>query len=182
MAVVTTARHCAAFALVTALALAPAGAPAQAQQKPNNTPQPCVDYSNDPSGCQPSTFATPTGQLPSRRVGRDGTINASSSEADARAGAARDAMRLHLFRNITPLHWVTTVPSAKDPASGGWTGGDLDAMGDARGLGIAGECLFVGHENGLGQKHGINIFRIAPDPVKDPPVQVGEIPAMAQGD
>ena len=182
MAFVTEARHCAALALVTVLVLAPAGAPAQAQGAAQKRPQACVDYSDDPSGCQPSTFATPTGQMPSRRVGRDGTINAQSSEADARAGAARDAMRLHLFRNITPLHWVSTVPSVKDPATGGWTGGDLDAMGDARGLGIAGDCLFVGHENGLGQKHGINIFRIAPDPVKDPPVQVGEIPAMAQGD
>ena len=28
----------------------------------------------------------------------------------------------------------------------------------------------------------INIFRIPPDAVKNPPVQVGEIPAMAQGD
>ena len=105
-----------------------------------------------------------------------------SSEADARSGAALDEKRLHLFRNITPLHWVLTVPSTKDPATGGWTGGDLDAMGDGRGMGIAGHCIFIGHENGLGQKHGINIFRIPPDAVKNQPVQVGEIAAMSQGD
>ncbi|HEY6458454.1 MAG TPA: hypothetical protein VIY90_24505 [Steroidobacteraceae bacterium] len=142
----------------------------------------CVDYSTDPAGCQPSTFATPTGQMPSRRVGRDGKIDAKSSEADARAGAALDERRLHLFRNVTPLHWILTVPSVKDPATQGWTGGDLDAMGDARGLGIAGRCIFVGHENGLGQKHPINIFKIQADAARNAPVQVGEIPAMAQGD
>ena len=142
----------------------------------------CVDYSGDPAGCQPSTFQTPTGQMPSRRVGRDGKIDAKSSEADARAGAALDEKKLHLFRNITPLHWTLTVPSVKDPATQGWTGGDLDAMGDARGLGIAGNCIFVGHENGLGQKHPINIFKIQANAAKDAPVQVGEIPAMAQGD
>jgi hypothetical protein len=144
--------------------------------------QGCVDYSSDPAGCQPSTFATPTGQMPSRRVGRDGKIDAGSSEADARAGAALDERKLHLFRNITPLHWTLTVPSVKDPATRGWTGGDLDAMGDARGLGIAGHCIFVGHENGLGQKHPINIFKIPADAARNPPVQVGEIPALAQGD
>jgi hypothetical protein len=142
----------------------------------------CVDYSSDPAGCQPSTFATPTGQMPSRRVGRDGKIDAKSSEADARAGAALDERKLHLFRNITPLHWTLTVASVKDPATQGWTGGDLDAMGDARGLGIAGHCIFVGHENGLGQKHPINIFKIQADAARSPPLQVGEIPAMAQGD
>jgi hypothetical protein len=142
----------------------------------------CIDYSSDPAGCQPSTFETPTGQMPSRRVGRDGKIDARSSEADARAGAALDERKLHLFRNVTPLHWTLTVPSVKDASTQGWTGGDLDAMGDARGLGIAGSCIFVGHENGLGQKHPINIFKIQADAVRNAPVQVGEIPAMAQGD
>jgi hypothetical protein len=165
--------------LVASLCTA-AGLSAQAQNKALT--QTCVDYSSDPSGCQPSTFQTPTGQMPSRRVGRDGRIDAKSSEADARAGAALLQKRLHLFRNITPLHWILTVPSTKDPATGGWTGGDLDAMGDGRGMGIAGHCIFIGHENGLGQKHGINIFKIPPDAVKNQPVQVGEIPAMSQGD
>src|ERR1700733_3448473 len=46
----------------------------------------CVDYSTDPAGCQPSTFATPTGQMPSRRVGRDGKMDVKSSETDRRSG------------------------------------------------------------------------------------------------
>jgi len=153
---------------------------AQVQSKP--AAQPCIDYSDDPAGCQPSTFATPTGQLPSRRMGKDGKLNPKSSEADARAGAALLEKKLHLFRNVTPVHWTVTTPSVKDPQTDGWTGGDLDAMGDARGLGIAGNCIFVGHENGLGQKHPVNIFKIAADPLKEAPHQVGEIPAMAQGD
>src|SRR5215472_8370137 len=166
--------------LWVAMACAALCLPAHAQHR--SAAQGCVDYSSDPAGCQPSTFATPTGQMPSRRVGRDGRIDPRSSEAEARQGAALLERKLHLFRNIAPLHWVLTVPSVRDPATSGWTGGDLDAMGDARGLGIAGECIFIGHENGLGQKHAINIFRIPKDPVKDPPRQVGEIPAMSQGD
>jgi len=146
------------------------------------SPGQCVDYSKDPAGCQPSTFATPTGQMPSRRIGKDGNINPRSSETDARTGARLLERKLHLFRNITPMHWTLTTPSTRDPATQGWTGGDLDAMGDARGLGIAGNCIFVGHENGLGQKHPINIFKIPSDPVKEEPKQVGEIPAMSQGD
>ncbi len=143
----------------------------------------CVDYSNDPAGCQPSTFATPTGQIPSRRVGKDGQTQRQILRGGSPSGSCAASRRqLHLFRNIEPIHWVVTVPSVKDAATGDWTGGDLDAMGDARGLGIAGNCIFVGHENGLGQKHGINIFRIQPNPAKAPPVQVGEIPALAQGD
>src|SRR5580692_2087589 len=165
--------HKFAVSALCAGVLCTAGSLPAAAQKKTVAPA-CVDYSNDPAGCQPSSFATPTGQMPSRRVGRDGQIDAKSSEADARAGAALDERRLHLFRNITPLHWITTVPSVRDPATGGWTGGDLDAMGDARGLGIAGHCIFVGHENGRGEKHGINIFRIPVDPVKELPVQVGE--------
>jgi len=155
---VMKARKPAVVALLAAMGFAVTGLPAEAQQK--RAARGCVDYSNDPAGCQPSTFATPTGQIPSRRVGKDGKLNARSTEAEARAGAARVEKALHLFRNIEPVHWVATVPSVKDPATGDWTGGDLDAMGDARGLGIAGSCIFVGHENGLGQKHGINIFRI----------------------
>ena len=150
----------------------------QAQKKPA---APCVDYSNDPSGCQPSTFQTPTGQMPSRRIGKDGKINPKSTEAEDRAGVALVEKDLHLFRNFDHLHWVLTVPSAPDPATGGWKGGDLDAEGDARGLGIAGNCIYVGHGNGAGKKHDINIFKIQPNPVKDPPVQVGTIPAMAEG-
>ena len=32
----------------------------------------CVDFSKDPAGCQPSTFDTPIGDMPSVRVGRTG--------------------------------------------------------------------------------------------------------------
>src|SRR5215470_16510742 len=111
-------------------------------------PAQCVDYSKDPAGCQPSTFDTPIGQMPSVRVGRDGNLDPSSSEEDARAGVAKLEKELHLFRNIEHLHWVVTVPSVKDPATGAWKGGDLDAAGDGRGLGIAGNCIFTGHANG----------------------------------
>ncbi len=141
----------------------------------------CVDVSTDPAGCQPSTLDTPIGQMPSVRVNRQGHVDPLSSEADARAGAAAVEEKLHLFRNFEHLHWVVTVPSVKDPATGGWKGGDLDGQGDGRGLGIAGNCLFVGHANGPGIRHAINIFKIQPDPVKQPPVQVGEIPALFTG-
>jgi hypothetical protein len=141
----------------------------------------CVDHSKDPAGCQPSTFATPTGEMPSVRVNRDGKPDPTSSEADARAGFAKLEKDLHLFRNMERVHWVITVPSEKDPASGAWKGGDLDGAGDGRGLGIAGNCIFTGHQNGAGRRHAVNIFKIQPNPEKQPPVQVGEIPANFEG-
>lgn len=141
----------------------------------------CVDYSKDPAGCQPSTFDTPMGLMPSVRVNRQGNIDPFSSEQDAKAGAFALEKELHLFRNFEHLHWVVTVPSVKDPATGAWRGGDLDGAGDGRGLGIAGNCIFVGHSNGPGVRRAVNIFKIQPDPEKQPPVQVGEIPAMFEG-
>ena len=141
----------------------------------------CVDYSKDPAGCQPSTFDTPIGQMPSVRVNRQGNVDPFSSEEDARAGAAALEKELHLFRNFEHLHWVLTVPSVKDPATGKWKGGDLDGEGDGRGLGIAGNCIFAGHGNGAGVRHAINIFKIQPNPEKQPPVPAGEIPAMVEG-
>jgi hypothetical protein len=148
---------------------------------PTLLPAECIDYSNDPAGCQPSTFHTPIGQMPSRRMNREGKLDPKSSEQDARAGAAKLEKELHLFRNMEHIHWVLTVPSIQDEATRAWKGGDLDAQGDGRGLGIGGACIFVGHQNGPGRKHAINIFRIQPKPEKDPPVQVGEIPAMFEG-
>src|SRR6202049_1227454 len=71
----------------------------------------CVDFSKDPAGCQPSTFDTPIGDMPSVRVGRLGNLDPMSSEADARAGVALLEKNLHLFRNMENLHWVITVPS-----------------------------------------------------------------------
>ena len=90
----------------------------------------CVDYSKDPAGCQPSTFKTPMAQMPTVRVNRQGVVDPTSSEEDARAGAAKLEKDLHLARNFEPLHWVLTVPSVKDPATGAWKGGDLDGAGD----------------------------------------------------
>jgi hypothetical protein len=107
--------------------------------------------------------------MPSVRVGRDGKLNPKSSEADARAGAALLEKELHLYRNFEPLHWVLTVPSEPDPATGGWRNGDLDASGDGRGLGIAGNCIFTGHQNGAGKRHAINIFKIQASPEKEAP-------------
>ena len=143
--------------------------------------QECVDFSNDPAGCQPSTFDTPIGQMPSVRVNREGDLDPFSSEEDAKAGALRLEEELNLFRNFEHLHWVITVPSERDPGTGQWRGGDLDGGGDARGLGIGGDCIYVGHRNGPGQAHSINIFRIQPDPETTAPVQVGEIPPMVVG-
>src|SRR5215470_20292245 len=147
-------------ALLSALALIAARPSAVGQ---------CVDFSKDPAGCQPSTFDTPIGDMPSVRVGRTGAIDPKSSEEDARAGVALLEKKLHLFRNMEQLHWVVTVPSVRDEATGNWKDGDLDAAGDGRGLGVAGDCIFVGHENGPGKRHAINIFKIQPDPAKQPP-------------
>jgi hypothetical protein len=143
--------------------------------------QQCVDHSKDPAGCQPSTFDTPMAQMPSVRVNRQGQIDPHSSEADAKAGAFEVEKRLSLFRNLEHIHWVPLIPSERDPATGAWRGGDLDGAGDGRGLGVAGNCIFVGHANGAGVKHAINILKIQPDPAKQPPVVVGEIPAMVEG-
>ena len=81
----------------------------------------------------------------------------------------------------TPIGQMLTVPSVKDAATGKWKGGDLDGEGDGRGLGVAGNCIFTGHGNGPGVRHAINIFKLQPNPEKQPPVQVGEIPAMVEG-
>src|SRR5215510_7627345 len=97
----------------------------------------CVDYSKDPAGCQPSTFDTPIGQMPSVRVNRQGNLDPFSSVQDAKTGAAALEKELHLFRNFEHLHWVITVPSVKDQATGKWKRGDLDGDGGARGLGVA---------------------------------------------
>jgi hypothetical protein len=143
--------------------------------------QQCVDHSKDPAGCQPSTFDTPMAQMPSVRVNRQGQIDPTSSEADAKAGAFELEKRLHLFRNFEHLHWVPVIPSQRDPATGAWRGGDLDGAGDGRGLGVAGNCIFVGHANGAGVRRAINILKIQPNPATQSPVIVGEIPAMVEG-
>ena len=81
------------------------------------------------------------------------------------AGAALLEKNLHLFRNFEHLHWVVTVPVGEGR-------GDRQLEGrrprrrpaTAAGLGIAGNCIFVGHANGAGVRHAINIFKIQPDP------------------
>ena len=123
-------------------ALLVAGSPPLAAQ--------CVDFSKDPAGCQPGTFDTPMERMPAVRVNRQGQVDPTASEVDARAGAALLEEQLHLFRNFQHLHWVVTVPSVKDPATGLWKGGDMDGEGDGRGLAVAGNCVFVGHANGAG--------------------------------
>ena len=144
-------------------------------------PMQCVDHSDDPAGCQPSTFDTPIGQMPSERVNRHGDLDPFASEEDTRAGAAALEARLHLFRSFEHLHWVLTVPSVRDAGTRAWRGGDLDGGGDGRGLGIAGNCIYVGHRNGPGVTHNVDIFKIQPKPEITPPVHVGQIPAMAVG-
>ena len=57
--------------LLSTLALGMASWPVAAGQ--------CVDFSKDPAGCQPSTFDTPIGDMPSVRVGRTGAIDPKSS-------------------------------------------------------------------------------------------------------
>lgn len=141
----------------------------------------CRDYSDDPAGCQPSTFDTPIGDMPSIRVDRRGNVDAFSSERDARAGFARLQRQLRLVRNFDYLHWVITVPSRRDTEDGPWQGGDLEGAGDARGMGIAGSCLFLGHGNGAGVARGVDIFRIQDNPVRDAPVKIGELPVIQVG-
>src|SRR5262249_6544472 len=124
--------------------------PTVAQTRTQPIRQTCIDFSTDPAGCQPSTFDTPLEQMPSVRVNGRGEVDPFSSEKAARAGAALLEEKLHLFRNFEHLHWVITVPSVKDPGTGAWRDGDLDGAGDARGLAIAGSCIYVGHQNGPG--------------------------------
>ena len=158
-----------------------AGCAALSSNAGASSQQQCLDHSKDPAGCQPSTFDTPMAQMPSVRVNRQGQIDPRSSEADAKAGAFELEKRLFLFRNFEHIHWVPLIPSERDPVTGTWRGGDLDGAGDGRGLGIAGNCVFVGHANGAGVRHAINILKIQPNPSTQAPVVVGEIPAMVEG-
>ena len=67
------------------------------------------------------------------------------------------------------------------PTTGKWSGGDLDGFPTgwgSTGLGIAGDCLYWGRSNstnttGPGVTHEVKIFRIQPNPEKNPPVEVG---------
>ena len=94
----------------------------------------CVDYSKDPAGCQPALSIRRSARC--RRcasIAKARWIHSLPKRTPARASPSVEK-ELHLFRNIEHLHWVLTVPSVKDSATGEWKGGDLDggATGAAR--------------------------------------------------
>ena len=138
----------------------------------------------DAADCVPSTFDTfdiPFGLLPGGRVDASGNLDPTSSPEDAHAGAFVAAKELGLFRNFEWLHWLPTAPSARDPETGKWSGGDLDGFPTgwgSTGLGIAGDCLYWGRSNstnttGPGVTRDVKIYRIQPNPEVDPPVEIG---------
>ncbi len=179
-----------AAALVAGIAVVATSAQGErtsrAQSASHTSNDVCRDPSDDPAGCQPSIFDTPVGDIPGGRVNRAGRLDPTSSPRDAHAGAFRVEHSLGLLRNFKHLHWLPTVPSVKDSETGEWSGGDLDGYPTSwgsRGLGIAGDCLYLGHSNsdnttGPGVTHDINVFKIQPKPEKNPPVEVGSIPQM----
>ena len=141
-----------------------------------------MDHSNDPAGCQPSTFDTPMAQMPSVRVNRQGNVDPDlvRGRRQGRRVRAREApaslpqLRAPALGRHCALR--VRIPRPAHGAAATWTARATDA-----GWAIAGNCLFVGHANGAGVRHAINIFKIQPNPEKQPPVQVGEIPAMVEG-
>jgi hypothetical protein len=133
-----------------------------------------------------TTFDIPFDKLPGGRMDAQGNLDPTSSPEDAHAGAFVAAKKLGLFRNFEWLHWIPTVPSKKDAATGKWSGGDLDGFPTgwgSTGLGIAGDCLYWGRSNstnttGPRETREIKIFRIQKDPEKNPPLQVGTMPQL----
>jgi hypothetical protein len=131
-----------------------------------------------------TTFEIPFAQLPGGRMDAAGNLDPTSSAKDAHAGAFVAAKKLGLFRNFEWLHWLPTVPSTKDPATGKWRGGDLDGFPTgwgSTGLGIAGDCLYWGRSNstnttGPRATRDVKIFKIQANPEKNPPVEVGSMP------
>lgn len=150
---------------------------------------PCVDLSDDPSGCQPSIREMPFGQIPQHRLNRNGELDPRSSPEDAHAGAFVLEQKLGLMRNITHLHWIPTSPSQFDSVTQTWSRGDLDGFATgwgSTGLGIAGRCLFVGRSNsnntlGAGVFRDVHIFKIQVNAERDPPVLVGTMPQLRNG-
>ena len=139
-----------------------------------------------PEQTVPATFKTfdiPFDRLPGGRVNAQGELDPTSSPEDAHKGAFVAAQRLGLMRNFEWLHWIPTAPSKKDPATGKWSGGDLDGFPTgwgSTGLGIAGDCLYWGRSNstnttGPGVTHDVIIFRIQPNAAKDAPKEVGRM-------
>ncbi len=175
------------FVVLAALAaLALAGSASQEAQ----CKDPKLGKSTD---CVPTTFTTfdiPFDKLPGGRMNAQGNLDPASSPRDAHAGAFVAAKKLGLFRNFEWVHWVPTAPSRKDPATGKWSGGDLDGFPTgwgSTGLGIAGDCLYWGRSNstnttGPRVTHDVRIFRIQPNPLKDAPVEVGTMPQLTVDD
>jgi hypothetical protein len=146
-----------------------------------------------PVDCVPATFTTfdiPFATLPGGRLNAKGELDPTSSPEDAHKGAFVAARKLGLFRNFEWLHWVPTAPSKKDPATGRWSGGDLDGFPTgwgSSGFGIAGDCLYWGRSNstnttGPGVTLDVKIFRIQANPEKTPPVEVGSMPQLTVDD
>jgi hypothetical protein len=136
------------------------------------------------------TFEIPFDRLPGGRLDASGALDPASSPEDAHKGAFAAARRFGLFRNFEWLHWIPTAPSVRDPRTGTWSGGDLDGFPTgwgSTGLGIAGDCLYWGRSNstnttGPGVTRDVKIFRIQPDPEKNPPVEVGTLPQLKTAD
>lgn len=129
------------------------------------------------------TFDIPFDKLPGGRMNAAGELDSTSSPEDAHKGAFVAAKKLGLMHNFEWLHWLPTIPSRQDPATGQWSGGDLDGFPTgwgSTGLGIAGDCLYWGRSNstnttGPGETRDVIIFRIQPDPEKNPPREVGRM-------
>jgi hypothetical protein len=147
----------------------------------------CTDAAGKAVDCVPTTFGAfdiPFDKLPGGRMDASGNLSKRSSPKDAHDGAFVAAKKLGLFRNFEWVHWIPTVPSTKDPATGEWRGGDLDGFPTgwgSTGLGIAGDCLYWGRSNstnttGPRVTRDVKIFRIQADPEKNPPVEVGSMP------
>jgi hypothetical protein len=115
------------------------------------------------------------------RVNRQGNIDPFSSEQDARAGVAALEKELHLFRNFRASALGAYSAFHQGCRNGKWKGGDLDGEGDARGFGNSGSCAFVGHANGAGVRHAINIFKLQPNPESSRRCRSAKIPAMVEG-
>jgi cytochrome c553 len=80
---------------------------AKGQQQPS-----CIDYSKDPAGCQPSTFDTPIGRLPTVRVNRMGDVDPFSSE-EGRTGRLQRAGEI-----ASPVSKLRTPSLGRDHSFG----------------------------------------------------------------
>jgi len=161
--------------LLMGLAAVSAMVPAASSGEKGSAGQ-CTDAKSGKSvDCVPTTYATfdiPFDKLPGGRMNAQGELDPKSSPADAHKGAFVAAKKLGLFRNFEWVHWVPTAPSKQDPATGKWSGGDLDGFPTgwgSTGLGIAGDCLYWGRSNstnttGPGVTRDIKIFKIQKKP------------------